>query len=83
MIRIGSTQKNVIEVECARDSDLTEEELKQIQGYRSVEFYCPRCGSWIGSALLKPKEDFYEIVLSRCSSDYQGLDCECRSCNPM
>lgn len=50
-------------------------------GCKMLKFTCPKCGRWIGNAVgLKNNEGNYQIIRSGCSSEYEGVDQPCRTC---
>ncbi len=50
-------------------------------GCKMLKFTCPQCGGWIGNAVgLKNAEGNYQIIRSGCSSEYEGVDQPCRTC---
>ncbi len=50
-------------------------------GCKMLKFTCPKCGKWIGNAVcFKTSEGYYQVIRSGCSSEYEGIDQPCRTC---
>lgn len=55
--------------------------IKEEGEYAQAQLLCGRCKKWIATLFLKYIEpDLYTLVYSICSSDYVGLENECRVC---
>lgn len=75
--------EDIVEVKNVKVSEtpvgLIEAEIKA--GCKMLKFTCPKCGRWIGNAVgLKAAEEYFEIIRSGCSSEYEGIDQPCRTC---
>lgn len=70
----------VMHVKVSETTDgLIDAEVKT--GCKMLKFTCPKCGGWIGNAVgLKNTEGNYQIIRSGCSSEYEGVDQPCRTC---
>lgn len=79
-IELADEAVEVKHVKISENTDgLIGEEIKA--GCRMLKFTCPKCGRWIGNAVVqKSDKGCYRIVRSGCSSNYEGVDQPCRTC---